>query len=101
MLDIFFILVCIYFPNNEIGKFESGKGSLKVGDTVTLHIDISRRLPIMSNHTSTHILNFALREVLGEHVDQKGSLVDDERLRFDFSHTKGLTIEARYLYSLS
>lgn len=75
------------------GKFESGKGSLKVGDTVTLHIDISRRLPIMSNHTSTHILNFALREVLGEHVDQKGSLVDDERLRFDFSHTKGLTIE--------
>ncbi|CAL8357484.1 unnamed protein product [Lota lota] len=59
-------------------------GTLKVGDTVTMHIDEARRRPIMSNHTATHILNFALREVLGE-ADQRGSLVAPDRLRFDFT----------------
>ncbi|XP_008410788.1 alanine--tRNA ligase, cytoplasmic [Poecilia reticulata] len=59
-------------------------GTLKVGDRVTLHIDEARRRPIMSNHTATHILNFALRGVLGE-ADQRGSLVAPDRLRFDFT----------------
>uniref|UniRef100_A0A665UZZ1 alanine--tRNA ligase n=1 Tax=Echeneis naucrates TaxID=173247 RepID=A0A665UZZ1_ECHNA len=59
-------------------------GKLKVGDRVTLHVDEARRRPIMSNHTATHILNFALRGVLGE-ADQRGSLVAPDRLRFDFT----------------
>uniref|UniRef100_A0A4W6DLG2 alanine--tRNA ligase n=1 Tax=Lates calcarifer TaxID=8187 RepID=A0A4W6DLG2_LATCA len=59
-------------------------GTLKVGDRVTLHVDEARRRPIMSNHTATHILNFALRGVLGE-ADQRGSLVAPDRLRFDFT----------------
>lgn len=59
-------------------------GTLKVGDRVTLHLDEARRRPIMSNHTATHILNFALRGVLGE-ADQRGSLVAPDRLRFDFT----------------
>uniref|UniRef100_A0A2K5DP58 Alanine--tRNA ligase n=1 Tax=Aotus nancymaae TaxID=37293 RepID=A0A2K5DP58_AOTNA len=59
-------------------------GDLKVGDQVRLFIDEPRRRPVMSNHTATHILNFALRSVLGE-ADQKGSLVAPDRLRFDFT----------------
>ncbi|XP_034032845.1 alanine--tRNA ligase, cytoplasmic-like isoform X2 [Thalassophryne amazonica] len=59
-------------------------GTLKVGDRVTLYVDEARRRPIMSNHTATHILNFALRGVLGE-ADQRGSLVAPNRLRFDFT----------------
>ncbi|XP_033823610.1 alanine--tRNA ligase, cytoplasmic [Periophthalmus magnuspinnatus] len=59
-------------------------GTLKVGDHVTLYVDEARRRPIMSNHTATHILNFALRGVLGE-ADQRGSLVAPDRLRFDFT----------------
>ncbi|XP_032467799.1 alanine--tRNA ligase, cytoplasmic isoform X6 [Phocoena sinus] len=59
-------------------------GSLKVGDQVRLFIDEPRRRPVMSNHTATHILNFALRSVLGE-ADQRGSLVAPDRLRFDFT----------------
>ncbi|TMS05689.1 Alanine--tRNA ligase, cytoplasmic [Larimichthys crocea] len=59
-------------------------GTLKVGDHVTLHVDEARRRLVMSNHTATHILNFALRGVLGE-ADQRGSLVAADRLRFDFT----------------
>uniref|UniRef100_H3CEF1 Alanine--tRNA ligase n=1 Tax=Tetraodon nigroviridis TaxID=99883 RepID=H3CEF1_TETNG len=59
-------------------------GTLRVGDQVTLHVDEARRRLIMSNHTATHILNFALRGVLGE-ADQRGSLVAPDRLRFDFT----------------
>jgi alanyl-tRNA synthetase len=67
--------------------------TLKVGDTVTLKVDYQRRAPIRSNHTSTHMLNFALRSVLGLGVEQEGSLVDNERLRFDFSYGKPLFTE--------
>ncbi|XP_068022711.1 alanine--tRNA ligase, cytoplasmic [Melanerpes formicivorus] len=67
-------------------------GSLRVGDEVQLSIDEARRRPVMSNHTATHVLNFALRAVLGE-ADQRGSLVAPDRLRFDFTAKAALTTQ--------
>lgn len=67
------------------------QGSLKVGDTVTTQVDSHRRQAIMANHSATHLLHAALRTVLGEHVTQKGSQVQGERLRFDFSHSESIT----------
>ncbi|KAH9972402.1 tRNA synthetases class II (A)-domain-containing protein [Lactifluus volemus] len=61
-------------------------GQLSVGDNVVSSYDELRRWPLRNNHTATHILNFALREILGDHIDQKGSLVAQTKLRFDFSH---------------
>jgi len=68
-------------------------GSLSVGDQVICEYDEGRRGPIRNNHTGTHILNFALRAILGDGIDQKGSLVAREKLRFDFSHKAGISIE--------
>ncbi|KAF8586420.1 hypothetical protein K439DRAFT_1615118 [Ramaria rubella] len=67
-------------------------GALDVGSQVDAEYDELRRWPIRNNHTATHILNFALREILGDHIDQKGSLVAPTKLRFDFSHKTGVTI---------
>lgn len=66
-------------------------GRLSIGDKVLCEYDELRRWPIRNNHTGTHILNFALREVLGNDVDQKGSLVAAEKLRFDFSHKSNVS----------
>ncbi len=75
----------------HIGKVSSG--TFKKGDSVVAKINIKRRQNIARNHTATHILQAALRQVLGNHVQQQGSLVSEEKFRFDFTHFKGLTKE--------
>ena len=69
------------------------EGTLRVGDEVKLSIDQSRRRLIMSNHTGTHVLNYALRQVVGMEADQRGSLVAPDRMRFDFTNKVKMIVE--------
>ena len=67
------------------------QGTLKVGDVLRAEIDAHRRARTQRNHSATHLMHKALREVLGAHVQQKGSLVDAEKTRFDFAHNAPMT----------
>jgi alanyl-tRNA synthetase len=76
----------------------SGKivqGIVRIGDPIHAEVDDQRRLSIMRNHTATHILQSALRKILGTHVQQQGSLVAEDRLRFDFTHPQALTAQQK------
>jgi len=75
----------------HVGEVVSG--TIRVGDRVHLDVDVARRNAIRRNHSATHLLHWALRHELGEHVAQRGSVVAPDRLRFDFSHGKPLTPE--------
>lgn len=75
----------------HIGRVE--KGTIKLGDTLTATVDLARRQAIVLNHSATHLMHAALRELLGEHVAQKGSMVAPDRLRFDFSHYEPVSPE--------
>lgn len=73
----------------HVGLLE--EGTLRIGDNIGVNVDKKRRQKIANNHTATHLLHWALHQVLGEHIKQAGSVVDSTRLRFDFNHHKALT----------
>jgi alanyl-tRNA synthetase len=80
-------------PGLHRHQVEPLEGRVEVGQAATAAIDASRRAAIRRNHTATHLLHWSLREVLGEHVKQQGSMVGPDRLRFDFSHHRAVTSE--------
>ena len=90
------VLTVLDVKKNSSGIFmHSGNvnGRISVGDKVCAEIDVSRRNKIRANHTGAHLLQAALREILGNHVEQAGQLVNDKELRFDFTHFSALTSE--------
>ena len=87
------ILDCKKQGKVYIHKAIVDKGSIETGDVIKMSVEKEKRSAIAIHHSSTHLVHAALRAVLGDHVQQKGSLVDENKLRFDFSHTKPLTKE--------
>ena len=85
------ILDCIKQGKIFLHKINVAEGLLKVGDTLKLSVESTSRASAASNHSATHLMHAALKHVLGSHVEQKGSLVDASKLRFDFSHPKAVT----------
>jgi alanyl-tRNA synthetase len=83
--DVFF-----HLGELESGSIQTGRPAFTTDDSLMLEVDVPRRQQIMSHHTATHVLNHKLRAVLGDHVQQKGSLVDHEKTRFDFAHNKAV-----------
>ena len=90
----------VRFEVSDTRKIQSGvfghhgrlvSGSVAVGDVISAHVDTQRRARTMRNHSATHLMHRALRQVLGEHVQQRGSLVDPEKTRFDFAHDAPLS----------
>jgi len=84
---------CTKESKNHLHHGEVSEGVLEVGDTVVTEVDQVKRQATALNHSATHLLHAALRDVLGDHVQQKGSLCDAERLRFDFAHFEAMTAE--------
>ncbi len=80
-------------PELHLHHTDAVNGQITVGQTVIAAIDADRRAAIRRNHTATHLLHWALKEVLGDHVKQQGSLVADDRLRFDFTHFEAVTAD--------
>ncbi len=88
------VLNVVKAPNGQHLHFIKVKnGLITLGDVLNLKIDMQRRNKIQNNHTATHLLHAVLKEVLGEHVNQAGSYVDDQRLRFDFTHYEKVSDE--------
>ncbi len=87
------ILDCKKQGKVYIHKAIVDKGSIETGDVIKMSVEKEKRSAIAIHHSSTHLVHAALRAVLGDHVQQKGSLVDENKLRFDFSHTKPITKE--------
>lgn len=92
-IEAFQVTDCIApFPGVIAHLGKMGPGILRKNQKVIAKIDIERRTVIQNNHTATHLLHWALNKVLGEHIRQAGSLVDENRLRFDFNHHKAVTM---------
>nr|WP_067288383.1 alanine--tRNA ligase [Marinobacterium profundum] len=90
---LFDVTDCSKEGKNHLHQGQVSEGVLTLGDTVTTEVDAANRQATALNHSGTHLLHEALRRVLGEHVQQKGSLVNAERLRFDFAHFEAMTPE--------
>lgn len=87
----FIVIDTVKFANANAHYGENMGQTVHIGDKVTASVEVERRNKIKANHSATHLLHAALRKIFGDHVHQKGSVVDDQRLRFDFSHTSPLT----------